>query len=125
MKKIKVAEATPLQLDWLITSIEEPKACEYGVADWREQRNRTVKYGEYVYRWSSSWMQGGPIIEREKLGICHYNESDGWEVPNWAAWRTDIDDRQTVMGETALIAAMRCYVASKLGDVVDVPEELG
>lgn len=27
-------------------------------------------------------------------------------------------------GTTPLIAAMRCYVASKLGDVVDVPEEL-
>jgi hypothetical protein len=25
---------------------------------------------------------------------------------------------------TPLIAAMRCYVASKLGDEVDVPEEL-
>ena len=27
-------------------------------------------------------------------------------------------------GPTKLIAAMRCYVASKLGDEVDVPEEL-
>jgi hypothetical protein len=27
-------------------------------------------------------------------------------------------------GPTPLIAAMRCYVASKLGDEVDVPEEL-
>ena len=27
-------------------------------------------------------------------------------------------------GPTPLIAAMRCYVASKLGDEVDVPDEL-
>jgi hypothetical protein len=27
-------------------------------------------------------------------------------------------------GPTPLIAAMRCYVASRLGDEVDVPEEL-
>ena len=27
-------------------------------------------------------------------------------------------------GSTPLIAAMRCYVASKLGDEVEVPEEL-
>jgi hypothetical protein len=27
-------------------------------------------------------------------------------------------------GQTELIAAMRCFVASKLGDVVDIPEEL-
>ena len=27
-------------------------------------------------------------------------------------------------GPTALIAAMRCFVASRLGDEVEVPEEL-
>jgi hypothetical protein len=27
-------------------------------------------------------------------------------------------------GPTPLIAAMRCYVASKLGDTVEIPEEL-
>jgi hypothetical protein len=27
-------------------------------------------------------------------------------------------------GPTPLIAAMRCYVASKLGDYIDIPEEL-
>ena len=28
------------------------------------------------------------------------------------------------LGKTKLIAAMRCYVASKLGDEVEIPEEL-
>jgi len=28
-------------------------------------------------------------------------------------------------GPTPLIAAMRCYVASKMGDEIDVPTELG
>jgi hypothetical protein len=28
-------------------------------------------------------------------------------------------------GDTPLIAAMRCYVASKLGDEVEIPKELG
>jgi hypothetical protein len=27
-------------------------------------------------------------------------------------------------GPTPLVAAMRCYVASKMGDEVDVPEDL-
>jgi hypothetical protein len=30
----------------------------------------------------------------------------------------------TLDGPTPLIAAMRCYVASKLGDEVELPEEL-
>ena len=34
-----------------------------------------------------------------------------------------IDD-DGLIGPTPLIAAMRCYVASKLGDDVDIPEEL-
>lgn len=74
--------------------------------------------------YSTAWSQGGPIIDDERIGVCHYNEADGWEVPNWAAWRTDTDDRQQIMGESALIAAMRCYVQVKLGDEVDVPEGL-
>ena len=32
--------------------------------------------------------------------------------------------QKTWFGKTKLIAAMRCYVASKLGDEVEVPEEL-
>ena len=87
--------------------------------------NAMSRHYDYTF-WapSTDWAQGGPIIERERIGVCHYNEEDGWEVPNWAAWRTDIDDRQQIMGESALIAAMRCYVRIKLGDEVDVPEEL-
>jgi hypothetical protein len=39
------------------------------------------------------------------------------------------DDKQWVAmdksyGPTPLVAAMRCYVASQLGDEVDVPDEL-
>ena len=41
----------------------------------------------------------------------------------WMAWPTR-DQTKMVYGPTALIAAMRCYVASKLGEEVDVPEEL-
>ena len=29
-----------------------------------------------------------------------------------------------LIGPTPLVATMRCYVASKLGDEVDVPDEL-
>gem|GEM_PF-2663022 len=29
-----------------------------------------------------------------------------------------------IFGKTPLVAAMRCYVASKLGEEVDIPDEL-
>jgi len=35
-----------------------------------------------------------------------------------------LDHDEGVYGPTPLIAAMRCFVASKLGEEVDVPQEL-
>jgi hypothetical protein len=73
------------------------------------------------FRFSPSidWSQGGPIIEREKINIRD-------EVTCWSSWMWDSNRCGDVSyyGPTPLIAAMRCYVASKLGDEVDVPEEL-
>ena len=71
---------------------------------------------------STDWAQGGPIIEREKISVS------AWGLINWKAltlrYPNDVETEHTGYGETPLIAAMRCYVASKLGDEVDVPEEL-
>ena len=72
-----------------------------------------------VQRYSPSciWSQGGPIIDRERISwtgqsarIVRYQKG---QYLNTEAF-----------GPTPLIAAMRCYVASKLGDTVEVPNEL-
>ena len=63
---------------------------------------------------SCDWQKGGVIIERERIEIEH----DGFEW--WARIQADDDFN----GATLLVAAMRCYVASKLGDEVEVPEAL-
>ena len=62
------------------------------------------------------WEFGGPIIEREKIEVFIRDEE-------WFAYssRSKPEDFQ---GDTPLIAAMRCYVASQFGDTVDIPEEL-
>lgn len=122
MSKVQVSEATGPVLDWMVN-----EAQGWGrmyLEHWNKGGEKRFVLCDIMNSPSKNWDQGGPIIERDRIGVCHYNESDGWEVPNWAAWRTDIDDRQMIMGETPLIAAMRCYVASKLGDEVEVPEEL-
>lgn len=70
--------------------------------------------------YSTSWREGGPIIEKEHIRISQYRD-------NLSFWEADIvTDRggKFYQGPTPLIAAMRCYVASKLGDEVDIPEEL-
>lgn len=69
------------------------------------------------YSPSTDWSQGGTIIEREKIQF-NYNTPEG----EWVAERWDKDDWE--VGPTPLVAAMRCYVASKLGDEVEIPEEI-
>lgn len=77
--------------------------------------------GEYkpmsVPRYSTDWAQGGPIIEREGIDLEHYT------LPEHG-WMAGIINKAQEHGTTPLIAAMRCYVASKLGDEVEIPEEL-
>jgi Protein of unknown function (DUF2591) len=70
--------------------------------------------------YSRDWAQGGHIIEREGIEICRLNSGE-WRGQ---LYEQGIDKMHREYGETALIAAMRCYVSSKMGNQVDVPEEL-
>ena len=76
---------------------------------------------------STDWLQGGPIIEREGISIARDAEDLCWQAvidchlgsmfgPNLCGsfWHES---------PTPLVAAMRCYVASKLGPEMDVPVE--
>ena len=65
---------------------------------------------------SINWAQGGPIIERERIDLR--GDGDG----GWIAC-DNLNPEQA--GPTPLIAAMRCYVASKLGDEIEVPNFQG
>jgi len=76
------------------------------------------------YNPSTNWSQGGPIIEREEIVLV--NPTFGYfytEYP-WLAFIQGCTGEVFETGDTPLIAAMRCYVASKLGDEVEIPTEL-
>jgi hypothetical protein len=66
---------------------------------------------------SENWGDGGPIIEREKIAL------DTWG-DEWLATRIEGSAISEAIGPTPLVAAMRCYVMSQLGDEVEVPDEL-
>lgn len=70
-----------------------------------------VYHGPAWTKYSTDWAQGGPIIEREKIAL-YLNGEDGW---------TGEDGWKRATGFTPLVAAMRCYVARKLGDEVETP----
>lgn len=80
---------------------------------------RFLRYTRPVGLWGNpmpsylDWAVAGPIIEREEIALTPCNGA--WE----ATYRGYLG-----YGSTPLIAAMRCYVASKLGDEVEIPEEL-
>ena len=103
MKKIRVSEATGPVLNWLVAKCA-------GLLD---QWGVCAPVG---FRPSTDWAQGGPIIEREDLSVGR-ELLDG---PCTAFGKCGVRGE----GPTPLIAAMRCYVASKLGDEVEIPEEL-
>jgi hypothetical protein len=112
--KIKTSELTGAALDWAVAKCE---GVEY-MAEAYEQEIPFF-YREEATRYSTDWAQGGPIIEREGFGF-EFN----LEEEEFIAFYPTKQGSPEGIGKTHLIAAMRCYVASKLGDEVDVPEEL-
>jgi len=120
--KIKTAELTGPALDWAVAKCEDLEV-------WREPDGIYLCEGGevgFMFRPSTSWQEGGPIIEREE--ISSYHEIPAMRDSIWQA-RPSLSAKgaggRWGIGPTPLIAAMRCYVASKLGEEIDIPEELG
>lgn len=68
--------------------------------------------------YSTDWALSGSIIERERIELRANGE--GWIASPKLGTAIAVEYK----GSTPLIAAMRCYVASKLGQEVEIPEEL-
>lgn len=65
---------------------------------------------------STQWRLAGPIIERERPELVPTWPDGGWYVRS----RHRPCDGDQFYGETAMVAAMRAFVASKFGE--EVPE---
>lgn len=115
MKKIITASLTGAALNWAVAKCE-------GIEDahWDEDSKCFRDDWDANFEPSSSWSQGGPIVEREKITIHAMNGNP----TRWVAHTQDMRIGDHVDGPCPLEAAMRCFVASKLGDEVEVPEEL-
>lgn len=133
--KIKLGSETPTQLNWLVAKCEglqvEIHSTEMILArrlktlspEEASTLPRPVPYlvipGKGLAAYSLDWGIAGPIIERERISvISNYHEiKEGWLAESY-------DGKVQTFGPTPLIAAMRCFVSSRLGDEVDIPEEL-
>lgn len=105
---MKTNELTGAALDWAVAK------CEGREND-----------GVWDENFSSNWLLGGPIIERERMTteFLRWDEVDG-ALPVWLAAKHVRGFVYESEGNSPLIAAMRCYVSSKLGDEIEVPDEL-
>ena len=106
---MKVSELSGFALDWAVATIFNPSD-EWG--EWKP---------------SANWSQAGPIIEQERIDIRWSGQR--WIASLWPdnsgmiknpAQRYKHNTEQG--GPTPLIAAMRCYVTSKLCEEITVPE---
>ena len=125
MQKVKTSELTGAALDWAVAKCEGATTLRHdSVACWwftLNGRDRVLSGGwsaKQNWQPSTDWSQGGPIIERERF--CVMQIDNGWCcTTNGSALHSHAQQ-----GQTPLIAAMRCYVASKMGDTIEIPEEL-
>lgn len=127
--KIKTADLIGPALDWAVATIEgygglrrNPHAFDQSLIMYRVD-GQCVLFSSLKY--STDWSQGGPTIEREEIGLrrnAPCSRGREWEAsPSITAKGAG---GKWGYGPTSLIAAMRCFVASRLGDEVDIPEEL-
>jgi hypothetical protein len=77
------------------------------------------EFGILTYEPSTDWSIAGPIIEEEGIWVQR-------AIPGafYARNHTEAYYDQGIEGKTYLEAAMRCYVASKLGNEIEIPDEL-
>lgn len=129
MAKVKTNELTGAALDWAVAQCEQLE-CEAFNGNVFLAPKHAVRSGNAMRIWrpSANWSHGGPIIEREIGNLWKGNKLNPQEPDVWTAAAylkaTDGTLLYYESGPTPLVAAMRCYVASKLGDEVDVPEVL-
>lgn len=120
MTVVKTAELTGAALDWAVAKCEGQRLSGASLA-FQVSTHGTVCTGSYPYSPSTNWAIGGPIIERERIAFLAPATGEFWDARDS---KTFTLRPVYFKGPSPLIAAMRCYVSSKLGDTVEVPEEL-
>ena len=115
--RVKTSKLNGAALDWAVAECEgvEVEYVDDGITRCLLQKPS----GRYAP--TTDWSQAGPILERERIEV---------------RYRVGVDLTASIDGQheqivgykerskPMLLAAMRCYVASKLGDEVEIPEEL-
>lgn len=137
--KVKTSELTNLALDW---AVAKALGCEVvmfrdhfrkiAAGAWDEERLAkrletmsnfvcyidTVGNAQPIPTYHKDGAQAVLTLHREKLLVRPEPDDE------WSSWKHGAREPHYSRGSTPIIAIWRCFVAYKLGDEVDVPEEL-
>jgi hypothetical protein len=119
--KIKTNTLTGSSLNWAVgisDNRQDLRVTHGSVMSYRKPLPPKRKVIPRFYEPSTNWGQGGPIIERERICPTYCCMTDDWQASRY------VGPSHLKTGRTPLIAAMRCFVASKLGEEVEIPDSL-
>ena len=109
---MKTSELTGAALDWAVAYCEGLALVD-GCLFTKDPDDEQVFYSP-----STDWSQAGPIIELENIATWPDDEEGGWFASS------DGGRGEDYKGNTPLIAAMRCYLALKWANEIEIPKEL-
>ena len=108
---MKTSELRGAALDWAVGQCEG-----IAIKQWDSDRLCFLTSWGHDFEPSSNWVQCNKIIEREEISMWSFDD---------VTWKAQVDvNNEAFESANPLVAAMRSYVASKLGDDVEVPTEL-
>lgn len=109
---ILLSTATPTQIDWLVALIEG-----YDQSWLTKQLENPNLETRSIPRFSTSWSDGGPIIDREWDNLMsHLHKKNSQHGDFWHEYMLN--------GAPVLEAFMRAYAVIKFGDSFEAPDTL-
>lgn len=124
MAQIETSKLAGAALDWVVAKIEGEVLSQANFAFQLREHGALQRPHLGSWKPSTSWAQGGPIIERERISL----RPDCWKNGGCKAFIDRGGSARNVVGAmhgpTPLIAGLRCLVQSKMGTHVNVPDEI-
>lgn len=113
-------ESDPEQIDWIHKTFSDFETVPCFVSDDGYKSQYSSKLANRgiagKINFCDDWSQGGPIMERERIKSRYSGP-----LLEWECW---LGDCGYSIGPTPLTAAMRCYITSRCGELVEIPDEL-
>jgi hypothetical protein len=121
---MKTANLDGLALEWAVVKAHgwEPKVCHQGEETVIFYRTPNHSYWCRA-NYQTSQHACMTLIEHKRISVFQ-SDAGHWSA-QYPGWLSDPSRKHPFIdGPTAMVAVYRCYVASRLGEEIDIPKEL-